>query len=165
MIILIAAIGIFAVFRRLSVQNQITGTSMPANNYQAATTTTSTSSTTAPTIPGTALLKTETSGGFTYLTNTNNMTLYVFDHDVNGQSSCYGQCAVIWPPYLVPAGASLAGMPSEVGTVTRTGGANQFTWNGRPLYTYSNDKKPGDILGNGFSGIWHIVQLSSSTAL
>lgn len=168
LIILIVAIGVFAVFRQLSVKNEITGTPVSVNTPPISTTTTPTASgTTSAVTTSTAkisLFKVESSGGKTFLANSDSMTLYVFDHDANGQSSCYGQCATIWPPYLVPAGTSLTGMPPEVGTTMRTGGTSQFTWNGRPLYAYMNDKNPGDTLGNGFSGIWHIISISSSTA-
>jgi predicted lipoprotein with Yx(FWY)xxD motif len=32
-------------------------------------------------------------------------------------------------------------------------------YKGRPLYTWKDDKKPGDITGDGFlNGVWHIAQ-------
>lgn len=36
-----------------------------------------------------------------YLTDQNGMTLYTFDKDRPGESNCYDQCALSWPPYLV----------------------------------------------------------------
>ena len=35
------------------------------------------------------------------------------------------------------------GLPGTVGTITRTGGSRQLTYNGQPLYTYIGDSAPG----------------------
>ena len=42
-------------------------------------------------------------GGKTILTDAKDMTLYIWDKDAVGVSNCYEQCAVNWPPILVPA--------------------------------------------------------------
>jgi predicted lipoprotein with Yx(FWY)xxD motif len=43
--------------------------------------------------------------------------------------------------------------------ITRDDGSNQWAYKGRPLYTWKDDKKPGDITGDGFlNGAWHIAQ-------
>ena len=34
----------------------------------------------------------------------NGMTLYVFDKDVGGIPSCYGECAALWPPAIAKQG-------------------------------------------------------------
>jgi predicted lipoprotein with Yx(FWY)xxD motif len=49
-------------------------------------------------------------------------------------------------------------LPAAVGTSPRTDGKVQLTYQGRPLYTYAGDKKPGDTKGDGLSGIWHVVK-------
>ena len=33
----------------------------------------------------------------------------------------------------------------------------QSTYDGKPLYFYSGDKKKGDKTGDGIGGVWHIV--------
>jgi predicted lipoprotein with Yx(FWY)xxD motif len=90
------------------------------------------------------------------LTNDKGMTLYVFDKDSDGKSACNGPCAGNWPPLMASAGA----MPMDGYTIiTRQDGGKQWAYKGRPLYNWKNDKKPGDITGDGFlNGAWHIAQ-------
>jgi predicted lipoprotein with Yx(FWY)xxD motif len=40
----------------------------------------------------------------------------------------------------------------------RTDGTLQWANEGKPLYTYANDKKPGDVTGDGMNGVWHVVR-------
>jgi predicted lipoprotein with Yx(FWY)xxD motif len=54
-------------------------------------------------------------------------------------------------------------MPSIKGTfgaTRRTDGKRQLTFDGAPLYTFINDKKPGDMAGQGLDvsgGYWWVV--------
>jgi predicted lipoprotein with Yx(FWY)xxD motif len=90
------------------------------------------------------------------LTNDNGMTLYVFDKDAGGKSACNGPCTGNWPPLTAAAGAMPTGNYS---IITRDDGSKQWAYKGRPLYNWKNDKKPGDITGDGFlNGAWHIAQ-------
>jgi predicted lipoprotein with Yx(FWY)xxD motif len=90
------------------------------------------------------------------LTNDQGMTLYVFDKDSPGKSACNDSCAGIWPP-LMAAAASMA--MGDYTIVARDDGSKQWAYKGRPLYNWKNDKKPGDITGDGlFNGVWHIAQ-------
>jgi predicted lipoprotein with Yx(FWY)xxD motif len=82
----------------------------------------------------------------------NGMTLYTFDNDTAGVSTCYEQCAVKWPPYGVAEGAMAEG---EWTIVTRTDGTQMWAYDGHPLYTWINDKLPGDTTGDGVGGVWH----------
>ena len=107
-------------------------------------------------------LKTTTIGGTTVLTNAKGFTLYSFAPDTPAASKCYGSCAAYWPPVTgtAPAGP---GLPGTVGTITRTGGARQLTYNGHPLYTYIGDSAPGQANGNNLNlngGLWHEVPVS-----
>jgi len=90
------------------------------------------------------------------LTNDKGMTLYVFDKDSGGKSACNGPCATNWPPLM----ASAASKPmDDYSIITRDDGSKQWAYKGKPLYNWKNDKKPGDITGDGFlNGAWHIVQ-------
>jgi predicted lipoprotein with Yx(FWY)xxD motif len=89
-------------------------------------------------------------------------TLYLFKRDSGTMSACTGACAVNWPPLRV-RGTPLIGSgakPSDVGTTARRDGISQLTYNGHPLYTFVNDKKPGDTNGEGidaFGGSWFAV--------
>lgn len=92
-----------------------------------------------------------------YLTDFAGMTLYVFDKDTPGVSSCTGSCASLWPPYT--SGATAQGtLPANITVITRSDGSSQFAWNTKPLYYYSKDKKAGDLLGDGVGGFWHLVK-------
>ena len=92
-----------------------------------------------------------------YLTGASNMTLYIFDRDVPGVSNCYDECAVNWPPFLV-VGSVPNPLPANVSIVARTDGASMYAYKSMPLYYYKLDTKPGDIVGDGVGGIWHLVK-------
>jgi predicted lipoprotein with Yx(FWY)xxD motif len=107
-------------------------------------------------------LKTATIGGTTVLTNAKGLTLYSFAPDTPATSKCYESCAVYWPPVTGTAAAS-PGLPGRVGTIKRTDGSEQLTYNGHPLYTYIGDSAPGQARGNNLNlngGVWHEVPAS-----
>jgi predicted lipoprotein with Yx(FWY)xxD motif len=110
---------------------------------------------------GTAL-KTTTIGGVTVLTNSKGFTLYSFAPDTPTTSKCYGSCAAYWPPAIGTAAAG-SGLPGQTGTIKRTDGSLQLTYNGHPLYTYIGDGAPGQARGNNLNlngGLWHEVPAS-----
>lgn len=89
------------------------------------------------------------------LTDHNGMTLYTFDRDGNGVSACTGLCAAAWPPVLAQPDA----MPSgHMTVITRPDGAKQWAQDGKPLYLFTGDHKPGDIKGDGLDGTWQLVR-------
>jgi predicted lipoprotein with Yx(FWY)xxD motif len=107
-------------------------------------------------------LKTTVIGGMTVLTNARGFTLYSFAPDTPTASKCYGSCAAYWPPVTGTAPASPS-LPGRIGTITRTGGSRQLTYNGHPLYTYIGDTGPGQAKGNNLNlngGLWHEVRVS-----
>lgn len=89
------------------------------------------------------------------LVGNNGMTLYTFDKDAEGKSMCYGQCASNWPPLLAEEGAIAGG---DYGVIRREDGKMQYTYEGKPLYYWSKDMKPGDTMGDGMGGMWHTVK-------
>jgi predicted lipoprotein with Yx(FWY)xxD motif len=88
------------------------------------------------------------------LTAPNGMTLYVFDKDKGGVSSCYDNCAKKWPAYLGKEGDK---MTEGWTIVKRTDGSMQLAYDSKPTYFFKNDKKEGDMKGDGMGGVWHIV--------
>lgn len=94
------------------------------------------------------------------LVGPNGRTLYMFAKDTTpGESACYDKCAVNWPP-LITEGAPVAGPGVNadlLGVITRTDGAMQVTYNGMPLYYWSQDKRPGDVRGQHVNGVWFVV--------
>lgn len=110
-------------------------------------------------------LKTTKIGSATVLTDAQGFTLYWFVPDTSTTSKCYGECAKFWPPQKGPATAG-SGVTGTLGTITRTDGSIQATWNGHPLYTFKEDTKPGEALGNGKNlsgGVWHEVTLTGKS--
>jgi|GEM_PF-1428321 len=92
------------------------------------------------------------------LTDGGGNTLYFFTKDTLN-SSCNGQCAVIWPVFYadtITIGAGLA--DSDFTTITRSDGSHQTAYKGWPLYYYSGDSKPGDVNGEGIGGIWFVAK-------
>jgi predicted lipoprotein with Yx(FWY)xxD motif len=89
------------------------------------------------------------------LVDAKGMTVYTFDKDAanSGKSVCNGRCAENWPP--VPAGDAQTAAPYSV--VTRDDGSKQLAYNGKPLYTFVKDKKPGDKAGDKAMNAWHAV--------
>jgi len=80
-------------------------------------------------------------------------TLYDFHKDKGDNSSCYGACEKAWPP-LTTSGKPKVGngaSSSKVGMTERKDGTLQVTYAGHPLYTFTEDKKPGEANGNDFS--------------
>lgn len=83
------------------------------------------------------------------------MALYTYDKDAAGVSNCSGQCAQNWPPLMAEAGAKADG---EWSLVKRDDGSLQWAYDGKPLYTFINDKQPGEITGDGKMGVWHVAK-------
>ena len=89
------------------------------------------------------------------LTDARGMTLYTFDKDAKGVSNCYDDCATKWPPLTAAADAAADG---DYTHVARKDGSMQWAYDGRPLYLWQNDKKPGDVTGDGMGGVWHVAK-------
>ena len=89
--------------------------------------------------------------------NTSGMTLYTFDRDVaaSGKSVCNGPCAALWPPAMAAADAKPEG---DFTIVVRDDGARQWAYKGKPVYTYSGDKKAGEATGDNFKDSWHVIK-------
>ena len=98
-------------------------------------------------------------GGVSVLTNARGYTLYVFVPDPPDKSTCYGTCAAYWPPLTgIPTAGT--GVTGKLGTISRTGGGNQVTYDGHPLYTYVGDSHPGQANGNNINlngGLWREI--------
>ncbi len=85
--------------------------------------------------------------------------LYEWTQEKKHQIKCTGACATTWPPLLVPAHATLAthirGAMGKFGVIMRPDGTHQLTYQGKALYTYSGDTKPGEALCQA-SGGWYV---------
>jgi predicted lipoprotein with Yx(FWY)xxD motif len=104
------------------------------------------------------------------LSTSRGYSLYMFAKDKKGgKSTCYGQCAVVWPPLLStgkPNALRGAGLnPRMLGTTKRSNGKQEVTYNGYPLYTYRPDPKPGATNGEGFAqfgAAWFLIRTNGN---
>ena len=120
----------------------------------------------APAASSGTTLGTKKIGSATVLTDAKGLTLYWFVPDTSTKSNCNGSCIHYWPPVLGTATAG-SGVTGHLGTITRSNGAKQATWDGHPLYTYVGDTAPGMDKGNGLNlsgGVWHAIILTGKAA-
>jgi predicted lipoprotein with Yx(FWY)xxD motif len=112
-----------------------------------------------------AVLHTGSVHGVTVLTDSKGLTLYWFAPDTSTSSACYSTCASYWPPvYGTPSvGAGVSGVTGKLGSIHRTDGTTQATYDGHPLYTYVADSGPGQANGNKLNlngGFWYEIPVS-----
>ncbi|MHB1206336.1 MAG: COG4315 family predicted lipoprotein, partial [Rhodospirillaceae bacterium] len=91
--------------------------------------------------------------------NAKGLTLYTYDKDtVPGKSACVDKCAEAWPPALVSAGAKPI---TDWSIISRDGGAKQWAYKGKPVYTFAKDTAVGQQSGNGLAeGAWHTLKFA-----
>ena len=82
-------------------------------------------------------------------------TLYTFDKDAANESRCFDGCAVAWPPFMAAEGAQAKG---KLAPIARKGGGLQWAFDGKPLYHFAGDAKPGDASGDKSGGVWHVIK-------
>ncbi len=139
------------------------GSAAPA--YSTGGNTNSSAPTTAPTAvvpvtgPSTEVDLAQGSSLGSFLVDSKGMTLYIFTKDAANTSNCSGQCINNWPP-LLTSGAPKAGSgvdASLLGTITRSDGGKQVTYNQMPLYYFAADKSAGDTKGQGVKNVWYVI--------
>lgn len=99
--------------------------------------------------------------GVSVLTNKHGFTLYWFAPDTSTTSHCYATCAEYWPP-VVGNPLPPVGLVGSFGTLKRSNGSTQVTYNGHPLYTYIGDSAPGQASGNNVNlngGRWYEMKV------
>jgi len=112
-----------------------------------------------------AVVKTMKVGGKTILVNRRGMTLYHLSVERKGHFICKDStCLSLWKPLVVRHGVMPSGVKS-LGTVKRPDGRLQVAYKGGPLYTFVQDRKPGDMKGNGFRdvGVWRVVTVAGNS--
>jgi predicted lipoprotein with Yx(FWY)xxD motif len=97
------------------------------------------------------------------LVSSEGLTIYDFHKDRGKTSSCYGACARDWPPLLTEGKPQVGNgaKASLLGTTERRDGTTQVTYAGHPLYTFAEDKKPGEANGNdvsAFGAEWYALE-------
>jgi len=94
------------------------------------------------------------------LVDADGRTLYAFTKDQGDQSACSGQCATNWPALTGTATAGTGAQATLLSTAMQTDGNSQVTYDGRPLYYFAGDAKPGDINGQGVGNVWFVLSAS-----
>jgi predicted lipoprotein with Yx(FWY)xxD motif len=120
--------------------------------------TTTTASSSPPPAPSSATVSLASTKLGDILIDSKGMTLYLDEKDKPGAPSCTGSCLTAWPPLAAPASGSATygtGLDaSKFTTVTASDGTKQLAVDGFPLYTWMNDKKPGDTTGQDVNGFY-----------
>jgi len=129
--------------------------SAPAAGSSASTSTTGT------------VITTDAGSAGTFLTDGSGRAVYLWAKDGMNMSACSGACAAAWPP--VPATGMLTATggakASDLGTITRSGGTKQATYDGHPLYYFVGDSAAGQTNGQGsdnFGAKWWLVAPSGA---
>lgn len=91
------------------------------------------------------------------LVDAEGMTLYLFTQDSPGTSVCEGECLANWPPLVGEPQAGEGVDEALLGSIERSDGTVQATYNDWPLYYFIQDAAPGDITGQGVNEVWWVV--------
>ena len=66
-----------------------------------------------------------------------------------------------WPVFVV-GNAALADV--QFTTMKRDDSVQQSVYQGKPLYLYVGDAKPGESNGDGQGGVWHVLRANKKIA-
>jgi predicted lipoprotein with Yx(FWY)xxD motif len=92
------------------------------------------------------------------LVDADGMTLYMFAKDVDGESTCAGECLENWPVAAIEGEPDVGDLDASLfSTVSSTEGATMLKVGDWPLYTFAGDAAPGDINGQAVGGVWWVV--------
>jgi predicted lipoprotein with Yx(FWY)xxD motif len=104
------------------------------------------------------------------LFDANGQAIYVFEIDRTNRSNCTSEdCVEAWPPVLTrePPSAGEGADARLLGTIRRSDGSLQVTYNGRPLYFYEHEA-PGEIGCHNVDlhgGLWWVVTARGEPAV
>ena len=97
------------------------------------------------------------------LVDSNGAALYSPDEEANGKILCTGECESIWMPLVSAKPTASSDVGGDVATVKRPDGSEQVTFDGKPLYTFTQEdtgEVTGDALSDSFGGqhfTWHAM--------
>jgi predicted lipoprotein with Yx(FWY)xxD motif len=105
------------------------------------------------------------------LVDSSGQALYASDQETGGKVLCTDACLSFWTPLTIKAGApSGSSLPGKLGVVKRPDGTRQVTYNGKLLYSFTQDQ-PGEVSGDGFKDAfggqqftWHVVHTSGGSS-
>jgi predicted lipoprotein with Yx(FWY)xxD motif len=85
------------------------------------------------------------------LVDASGAVLYTAEQESDGRIRCVDDCLGFWLPLTAPANGAPQpgdGVEGELGVVERDDGARQVTYDGVPVYRFSEDG-PGEATGDG----------------
>jgi predicted lipoprotein with Yx(FWY)xxD motif len=104
----------------------------------------------------------------TVLVDSGGAALYTADQEDDGTIRCVDACLAFWQPLTVPDGETPGAgddVPGELDVVERPDGSRQVTYDGVPVYRFSEDSA-GEVTGDGledsFGGTtfaWRVISV------
>ena len=109
-------------------------------------------------------------GAGSVLVDSSGRALYASNQERGGKVLCTGSCTSFWKPLTVSGAPRGGSLMDKLAVVKRPDGTKQVTYNGRLLYSFTQDQ-PGKVTGDGFSDAfggqhftWHVVQAGGGTS-
>jgi len=90
------------------------------------------------------------------------MTLYTRTDEKDGKSACEKACLDAWSPLAAPLAANNMG---DWAVLPRSDGTRQWAYQGKRLYFYADDLKPGELKGEGKDNVWRAAILEPAAPL
>lgn len=114
-----------------------------------------------------AVITTRSGSAGAFLTDGTGRAVYLWSKDSMNMSACSGACIGAWPPVPAKGKVTVSGSAkaSDLGTITRSDGTKQVTYDGHPLYYFVGDSGPGTTKGQGSDGFgakWWLVAPSGT---
>jgi predicted lipoprotein with Yx(FWY)xxD motif len=108
------------------------------------------------------VITTKSSSAGSFLTDGSGRAIYMWVKDGVDKSNCSGACASAWPPVAESGSVTVSGgaVAKDLGSITRSDGTKQVTYEGHPLYYFAGDTSPGQTNGQGSDGFgakWWLV--------
>jgi predicted lipoprotein with Yx(FWY)xxD motif len=109
-------------------------------------------------------------GAGNVLVGSSGQALYVSDQETAaGKVLCTGACNSFWEPLTTHGDVTSSGsVPGKLGVVKRPDGTMQATYNGDPVYSFTQEQA-GEVTGDGFKDAfdgqqftWHVVTVGNS---
>jgi predicted lipoprotein with Yx(FWY)xxD motif len=113
------------------------------------------------------VIKTTAGSTGAFLTDSSGRAVYLWVKDGHNMSACSGACASAWPPVMAKGSVTAGGSvkATDLGSITRSDGTKQVTYDGHPLYYYVGDSGAGQTNGQGsdnFGAKWYLVAPSGA---
>jgi predicted lipoprotein with Yx(FWY)xxD motif len=96
--------------------------------------------------------------------------LYTSEQEADGTVRCVDDCLGFWLP-LEGAPTGPEELSGTLGTVERPDGSRQVTYDGAPLYRFSEDAEAGQVTGDGLSDAfggttftWHAATVDGASS-